>query len=63
MLPEETLNSVNHVIAQIAPATRLLKMNQHTGVAVIEVPDGQVGEVKSALDSAFMVDPNATLTY
>jgi len=59
---ETTLDAVKRALQQ-APGSRVLSSDQKTGIVVVEVPEAGVDQVRNALGSGFMFDPNAELRF
>ena len=59
---DSTLEVTKRALESV-PHARVVSVDRHTGIVVIELPGSEVERVRHELGSDFMFDPNAGLRY
>jgi hypothetical protein len=59
---DSTVRAIEKAL-QSAAGSRVLAVDQKTGVVVIEIPSSEAERVRTALGSGFLFDPNSKLHY
>ena len=59
---EETRKVVEDALAAV-PGGRVVSLDSHSGIAVVEIPGSHIDTVRGALGPRFFFDPNAPLKY
>jgi hypothetical protein len=57
-----SFDEAKRIIRQV-PGVRVTDLDPKNRIAIIEVPEQLSAEVQGALESRFLVDPNAPLRY
>ncbi len=57
-----TLKAVEKALRSV-PGSRVVSVDQKTGVVVVEIPSSEVNRVRTELGSGFMFDSNSGLRY
>jgi hypothetical protein len=59
---DSTVQAVQHAL-QSTVGSRVVSVDRKTSIVVVEIPESGVEQVRTALGSDFMFDPNPKLHY
>lgn len=59
---DSTVQAVQHAL-QSTVGSRVVSVDRKTSIVVVEIPESGVEQVRTALGSGFMFDPNPKLHY
>lgn len=59
---DSTIQAVQRALQSVV-GSRVVSVDRKTSIVVVEIPESAVEQVRTALGSGFMFDPNSKLKY